>query len=428
LRRASGDWVFWLDADDRLKPAECQRLGTLLASLEDRPAAYLMETHCAPRYECEAASVISHIRLFRRHPQVCFQGRVHEQIAPSLTALGYELLPGNVKVEHVGYCDAATHQRKLQRDLRLLRMDYAIDPDNRSTLVHLGMTCVQLGKLEEAQRHLRRVVAGNDQPHDYLNQVYAALARIALQTGRPAEALAVLDEALRLLPGAEYLLLLRADCLYEMDRYDEAHQTLLQIIRASDQWQYRGGCPAEIKEKLAPRRLADVLRIKGRFDLAEVQLLSLLQRFPGDTLSWYLLGRVYSQCGNWPQVEMVAQRLAACPQGEAFGVILLAARHLAHCQWKAAEALVDRAIGLAPQLPLARILRVELLFRSGAPAVAQIQACRDLLRVQPGNADARQLLAQLEERVSGRVQLGAPAATAVADAAITGQGIASGAA
>jgi tetratricopeptide (TPR) repeat protein len=413
LRRASGDWVCWLDADDRLAPAECQRLGGLLASLQDRPAAYLLETHCLPRYECEAASVISHVRLFRRHPEIRFKGRVHEQVAPSLTALGYELLSSDVKVEHVGYCDSATHQRKLQRDLRLLRMDYALDPDDRSTLVHLAMTCLHLGQLNEAERHLRRVVAGVQQPHDYLNQVYAALAKIALQSGRATEALAVLDEALRLLPDAEYLLLLKADCLYELDRYDEAHQTLLAIIRAGQQWHYRGSVPAEIKEKLAPRRLADVLRLKGRLDLAEAQLLALLHRFPSDTLSWYLLGRVYSQWGNWSRVELVAERLSTCPQGAAFGAILLAARQMAHGQWKPAESLVDQAIASAPQLPLARILRLELLFRAGAPVSAQMQACRDLLRVQPGNPDARQLLAQLEGVPAGRVQLNAAPAAPV---------------
>jgi len=421
LRRASGDWVFWLDADDRLAPAQTQQLGTLFASLADRPAAYLLETHCTPRFECEPASVISHVRLFRRHPAIRFQGRVHEQLAPSLTALKYELLSSDVKIEHVGYCDAATHQRKLQRDLRLLRMDYALTPDDRSTLVHLGMTCLHLGKLEEAERHLRRVAGfSRQQPHDYLNQVYAALAKIAMQTGRPAEALAVLDEALALLPSAEYLLLLRADCLYELDRYDEAHQTLLSIIRADRQWHYRGSVPAEIREKLAPRRLADVLRLKGRLDLAEVQLLALLRRFESDTLSWYLLGRVYSEWGNWPRVELVAEQLAACPQGEAFGAILLAARRMAECQWNAAESLVERAIASAPQLPLARILRLELLFRSAAPVEAQMQACRDLLRVQPGNPDARQLLAQLEGLSAGPVQLGAALATDTPAAAASG--------
>ncbi|MCC6494613.1 MAG: tetratricopeptide repeat protein, partial [Pirellulales bacterium] len=410
LRRASGDWAFWLDADDRLAPDECRRLGELFALLTDRPAAYLMETHCTPRYECESACVISHVRLFRRHPDVRFRGRVHEQVAPSLTALGYELLSSDVKVQHTGYCDAATHQRKLHRDLRLLRMDYAIDPDDSSTLVHLGMTCLHLGKLDEAQRYLQRVVSSGQRPHDYLRQVYAALAKISLHAGRPAEALATIDQALRMLPDAEYLLLLRADCLYELDRYDEAHQTLLQIIRSGQQWHYRGGVPAEIKEKLAPRRLADVLRLKGRHELAEAQLRALLERFPDDTLSWYLLGRVYTEGTNWPRVEIIAERLLACPQGEAFGAILLAVRYLANCQFSKAEALVDRAVACAPQLPLARVMRLELLLRIGAPAAAQMQACHDLLRLQPGNADARQLLNRLEEISARQVRLG-PAMT-----------------
>src|SRR5262245_32171671 len=43
LRRASGDWIFWLDADDRLTPENIERLRQLLDSLDQRRGAYLME-------------------------------------------------------------------------------------------------------------------------------------------------------------------------------------------------------------------------------------------------------------------------------------------------------------------------------------------------------------------------------------------------
>ena len=83
----------------------------------------MMDTVCALRVACEDAMLVSHVRLFRRHPELRWQGRVHEQLAPSLSRLGYQLLASDVRVQHVGYCDAAVHLRKLQRDLRLLRMD-----------------------------------------------------------------------------------------------------------------------------------------------------------------------------------------------------------------------------------------------------------------------------------------------------------------
>src|SRR6185437_680395 len=47
LRRASGDWIFWLDADDRLTAENVARLRLLLDSLDDRPRAYMMQTVCA---------------------------------------------------------------------------------------------------------------------------------------------------------------------------------------------------------------------------------------------------------------------------------------------------------------------------------------------------------------------------------------------
>ena len=51
-------------------------------------------------------------------------------------SLGYEMAWSDVQIQHTGYLDPAVEQRKLNRDVRLLRMDYAVDPDNTSTLVH----------------------------------------------------------------------------------------------------------------------------------------------------------------------------------------------------------------------------------------------------------------------------------------------------
>src|SRR5262245_60079470 len=43
LRHASGEWIFWLDADDRLDETNHQCLQVLLAGLTDENAAYLMK-------------------------------------------------------------------------------------------------------------------------------------------------------------------------------------------------------------------------------------------------------------------------------------------------------------------------------------------------------------------------------------------------
>ena len=177
LRRSHGDWLFWLDADDRLTPENATRLAALLQRLGDAPQAFLMNTVCASRYECEGVSLITHPRLFRRHPKLHWQGRVHEQLRPEVAQLGFDVQWSDVQIHHVGYQDPSLQQRKLQRDVRLLRMDYAVDPDDVSTLVHLGLAYFHLGRYDQARQFLGRLLQGSRTPAEHLRQVYGASRR-----------------------------------------------------------------------------------------------------------------------------------------------------------------------------------------------------------------------------------------------------------
>src|SRR5262249_7335794 len=116
---------------------------------------------------------------------------------------------------------------------------------------------------------------------------------------------------------------------------------------------------------------------------------------------------------------MASEQLRRCPQGEIFALLLEATWHVEHNQPEAAGPLIDRLIGLAPQMPLPRILRAELLARTGAPIPDRIHACRDILRVQPGNLDAQRLIHQLE---LAQIQL-TTAAHAQSSPILTGAGL-----
>ena len=114
----------------------------------------MLETVCSGTDPNDIEGVISHPRLFRNGPQLRFRGRVHEQLHPFPAELGYDMEYAAVQIRHLGYSQAALLQRKLQRDVRLLRMDYAVDPHDARTLVHLGTSYAQLGNAAEARRQV----------------------------------------------------------------------------------------------------------------------------------------------------------------------------------------------------------------------------------------------------------------------------------
>jgi glycosyltransferase involved in cell wall biosynthesis len=86
LARATGDYAFWLDADDVVEPAQLQKLETILKRLrKGEEAAYVVRCACDPSPDGSGGgTVVDHIRLFPLREGIRWTYRVHEQILPAL--------------------------------------------------------------------------------------------------------------------------------------------------------------------------------------------------------------------------------------------------------------------------------------------------------------------------------------------------------
>jgi hypothetical protein len=97
--------------------------------------------------------------------------------------------------------------------------------------------------------------------------------------------------------------------------------------------------------------------------------------------------------------------------------MLLAAWHMQQQELEPAGILINRLIGRAPEVPLPRVLLCQWLELMGAPLEARMRACRDVLKVQPANAQARMSLRMLED---SRLALTAPAVSECCTSALIG--------
>lgn len=151
LRHASGDWIFWMDCDDWLDEPARQQLRHLFDTLSDENIVYQM-IHSSPAADDggHPATAARQDRLFRRTPEIYWEGRVHEQIAPSAIRSGASLRRTNIAIRHSGYGDAETRRRKVERNLRLLEWQNIEQPHNAHTLFYLGMTYGMAGRAAEA--------------------------------------------------------------------------------------------------------------------------------------------------------------------------------------------------------------------------------------------------------------------------------------
>src|SRR5207302_346259 len=64
LEHASGDFIFWMDADDRLDAENRDKLRQLFAQLPDANVAYSLKCLCPPDASGHFPTVVDHVRIF----------------------------------------------------------------------------------------------------------------------------------------------------------------------------------------------------------------------------------------------------------------------------------------------------------------------------------------------------------------------------
>jgi tetratricopeptide (TPR) repeat protein len=229
LDAAHGQWILYIDADERLQPAERAHVEALLG--RDDAVAYRLLLRPSPD-----STPYREYRLWRNDPRIRFDGVIHEKVVPAIHAVadadGLGVLVCDLELVHHGYDGDQT--RKHRRNLPLLRRQRDIEPENLFVWHHLFRVLEGLGDDAEAERTLEgglevaRAKPWND-PLAVL--LYTDLVRMRLFAGKDPRDL--LDEALRLFPDNLVLQWLLARALIVRGRYEEALEPL-ELIRATD--------------------------------------------------------------------------------------------------------------------------------------------------------------------------------------------------
>jgi glycosyltransferase involved in cell wall biosynthesis len=260
---ATGDWILYIDADERLHVPEGVRLSEFL----DDPRAAAFTVIFQPLV---GFTTYKNWRLWRNDPRVRFQGVFHETMRPGIEAVcredGLAILDSAVKITHVGYEGDLSHKHR--RNLPLLRKAVEERPWNIFCWQHLAETLAALGETREAIEACREAVELARRPPKEMKEqsdgslAYQAMARLLSDVGE--DALPIIEEGLRKVPHDRALLFFRARGLITAGREEEA-LTVLDRLAAED--------PSTLHD----RYTAYDVRIFGEFaqDLRGVALLRL---------------------------------------------------------------------------------------------------------------------------------------------------------
>lgn len=152
LSQTTLPWILSLDADDVLSALARYRLHDLFTNLEESKG-YLLHVNSVLS---STSNSIVQVKLFAYHPDLKWKYRCHEQISPSIRSLGWNIEQVPIAIEHRGYYDLALQQKKLERNLHLLELDYLEHPTDYFVLFNLGILYKRLNKLKEGHALLRK--------------------------------------------------------------------------------------------------------------------------------------------------------------------------------------------------------------------------------------------------------------------------------
>jgi glycosyltransferase involved in cell wall biosynthesis len=387
LRQARGRWILWLDADDRLDEANRDRLRQLLANLPDEHVGFVMKCRCLP----DAAGVeteVDHLRLFRKLPGVSWTFRVHEQILPSIRASGGEVRGTDVVIYHTGYQDPALRERKLQRDLRLLQMEQAEQPDHPFTLFNLGSVYQELGKIGEALEMFKRSLHHSAPGDSIVRKLFALVAQCHRALGEKHEALAACRAGLELC----------ADDVELIFQEGMSLRLLGQTAAAAACWErclsvpvgsYFASINTGIRGHITRHNLAGALRELGRLDEAERHWQAALVERPDYEPSWRGLTDLYLTGQRLSDAETLAERVARMPCCELGAACLRARIALAQRDYARVRTLLEPLITQHPRQAEPRVLWSHSLLKEGQRGVVVEKALRDVIAVHPADPEAR---------------------------------------
>ncbi len=399
LHHATGQWIFWLDADDRLDDENRERLRQLFASLKDDHSAFVMKCLCLGDPAQGGTTVVDHIRLFRNHPTLRWEGRVHEQILAAVRRLGGEVHWSDVVIHHSGYQDPALRGRKLERDLRLLRLEDRDQPDNPFTLFNLGSVYVELNRPAEALPLLRRSLALSHPKDSIVRKLYALIMQCHRQLGQPAEALAACRAGKTHCPDDIELLFVEGQLLADLRDAAAAIACFERILQLPPAGYFASVDPA-LRGHKARYHLADLYHQQGRLAEAETQWQAAVAEHPSFWPALLRLGELYVEQGRWDHLEQTIQKMEALVPNAVDPPVLRARACLAQKNYAAARKILEEAVTRFPQALSPRQLLTHVLLQEGRDWSAAEKALRAVLALNPHHAEARHNLAiLLQQRV-----------------------------
>lgn len=224
LDKSGGDWVLFLDCDEELMPGSGEMLRQVVQREEMEAYFALVVNQTGGGGSLEIPS----IRLFRNRNCFRFEGKIHEQIVPSIVKhYGREAIEhSEIRIMHHGYNAQMVNMAvKARRNLSIL-LQYEESEKNGFYYYNLGSEYLRLNQPEQAVINFERAVEETPAHQGYAPMLVKKTITALMVLNRYEEAIRRLKYYQRVYPDYQDLYLWEAICHIRCGRFTSAWLSL----------------------------------------------------------------------------------------------------------------------------------------------------------------------------------------------------------
>jgi glycosyltransferase involved in cell wall biosynthesis/Tfp pilus assembly protein PilF len=242
LSKASGDWVFVLDADEAVSGKDHEDLRALVRRWEEKLCAFSIQTRNYTHHsntigwrpntgeylEEQGAGWFpsDKARLFRNDRRIRFMNPVHEMVEPSLKSQGIPILNCRIPVHHYGKLNEAKTLAKTKAYSDLGREKLKKNHRSTAAIRELAIQCAHLGQHGEAINLWKEYL--KKEPRAV--EAFLNIGTACWNLGRCAEAAGFAEKALRINPTMKEARFNRAVALLMMGQAVETKSILQSVL------------------------------------------------------------------------------------------------------------------------------------------------------------------------------------------------------
>jgi glycosyltransferase involved in cell wall biosynthesis len=257
LKHSTGEWILYLDADERLQSLSKESITNLFSVSPDEIGGFLCiieSEHSKDNGETEMHRG-GYPRIFRNYgfPLIQFTGKVHEQITPSIKSLGKYFTNSGIVITHLGYnLSPEEMSEKVRRNYEMLISQVAEEPLNGYAWFQMGQTLGRMNLKEQSIEAFQFAISTKSLSDSILSSAYSALAQMLGNKKQFAETLSYAEKSLKLVPDQLYANHLKGFALLYLSRFEESANAFLKVLDLKKRTKNlpQTGFDIEIPEKL----------------------------------------------------------------------------------------------------------------------------------------------------------------------------------